>query len=333
MGHKIYLILFLLAHLGLSTARAQTSPIIDVPLNADDVLVIKGLDLQVTFTKGAGSSLRVTGVDNTSQAGAYRAERKGHQIFIIMNEYDSKRDWKSILAQKSLKRKVIDIRGPSVPVEVHAREGQISFNQWQNKAEVHLVQGKINANQSRDLTFTMQKGEVNLSDMQGSLKARATQGQMTFKNMTADGEVHLQSGQMVLEKAKGNWSINTQNAAVKVLQSQGVLEVENQKGLWTVSKFKGRVDGQLRDGNINISVLEDSDVNLKSAGGKMQIQVPQGAGSYLNLLSAEGDLFLPGDLKANRGGSEKSYRGRLRGDSQKVSVTARSQEGLIILKY
>ncbi len=334
MSQKLALFLFVLSIHSPFIAQGQSGQVVDVPLVAGDVLVIKGLDLQVTFGKGTGgNSLKIYGLDNNSNAGSYRAERRGNQIVILMNEYDSKRDWKNILTQKSAKRKAIDIRGPALPVEVHARDGVLNFSQWQSNAEVHLINGKVISNQSRDLNLTLQKGDLIANELQGSLKARVTQGQVTVKNTSGDADIQIQSGQLVGEKNKGNWRINSQSASIKVTQSQGVLEVENQKGLWTVSKFKGRVDGQMRDGNINMSVLEDSEVNLKSNAGKMQIQVPQASGAYLNLLSAEGDLFLPGDLKANRGGSEKSYRGRLRGESQKVSVTARSQEGLIILKY
>lgn len=329
MSHRLF---FLLFSLSLALPLQAQMQVVDVPVSANDILIIKGLDIQVSFVKASGNSLKILGLDNNSTPGSYRAERRGNQIVVLMNEYDSKRDWKNALSQKP-RKKVIEVRGPAIPVEVHARDGQLTFVQWANKAEVHLINGKILSNQSRDLNLTLQKGEVTTNDLQGSLKVKATQAQMTFKNSNADADIQIQSGQLSSEKGKGNWNITSQNATVKILQSQGVLEVQNQKGLWTVSKFKGRVDGQMQDGNINMSVLEDSEVNLKSNSGKIQIQVPQGAGSYLNLLSAEGDLFLPGDLKANRGGTEKSYRGRLRGESQKLSVTARSQEGLIILKY
>ncbi len=316
---------------GFLTSHAQNT--VDVPIGPNDVLIIKGLDLQLSFTKALGSNLKIYGLDSGSQPGTYRAERKGNQILITMSEPNSKRDWKAVLAQKMFKKKVIEFRGPSLPVEIYVREAQVNINQWQHKVDAHLVSGKIISNQSRDLNFSLQKGDATIVDSLGTIKARVTQGQLTFKNDNFDADIQLQSGQLVLEKTKGNWNINTHNATVKATQSEGVLQLDNQKGLFNISKFKGRVDGQLRDGNINLSLLNDSDVNIKSKSGKMQIQVPQGGGAFLNLLSAEGDLYLPGDLKANRGGSEKSYRGRLRGESQKVSVTARSQEGIIILKY
>lgn len=335
MSHKnqSVLNLTLVSLLTFACSLALAQNFVEVPVMTNDVLVIKGLDLQVSLQRSAGNNLKITGIDNSTAPGAYRAERRGNQIHIVMTEYDSKRDWKSILSQKSNRKKIIEIKGPAIPVEIHAREAVLNINQWPNKVDAHLVNGKINSQQGRDLSFSFNSGECNVSDNQGYLKANVSQGQINVKNSQSDGDMQVQSGQINLEKTNGHWNINTQNANVKVNQGAGVLQIDNQKGIWNVSKYKGRVDGQLRDGNINMSLLEDSEVNIKSQSGKIQIQVPQGAGSMLNLLSFEGDLYLPGDLKANRGGNEKSYRGRLRGDAQKISVTARSQEGLIILKY
>jgi len=337
VGHRI-IVAILFSILGLSFfAQAQKGAVsgvsYDVPIQPGDSLVIKGLDLQVSLTKTNAPALRINGLDNSSREGSYRVERKGSQILVSMIEFGSKREWKDVLSQKSQKRKVIEIQGPSIPVEIYARDGQVTLTQWQQRAEVHLVNGKIFSNQGRDLELTIQKGEATVTEQQGRLKADVNQGQLNFKNSNSEADIRIQSGQTHLEKTRGRWNVSSQAANVKIVQSQGVLQVDNQKGQWTVSQFQGRIDGQMGDGNLTMSVLNESDVNLKSVSGKMQIQIPQGSGAFLNLLSADGDLFLPGDLKANRGGSEKSYRGRLRGESQKVSVTARSQDGLIVLKY
>ncbi len=334
MSQRIFAIFFMLGFLLSSIGVfAQTQSYVDVSLMTNDVLVIKGLDLQISLQKTAGTALRITGLDSSSSPGSYRAERKGNKIFVVMNEYDSKKDWKNVLSQKSNRKKVIEIRGPAIPVEIYGRDSVININQWPNKVEAHLVNGKINSQYGRDLTFSFNSGEAIISEGQGYIKGNVSQGQLNIKNSQVDGDLQVQRGQVSLDKINGRWSFNTQSSAVKVNQGQGVLQIENQKGVWNVSKFKGRVDGQMRDGNMNLSLLQDSEASIKSQTGKIQVQVPQGAGAYLNLLSSEGDLFLPGDLKANRGGNEKSYRGRLRGESQKISVTARSQEGVIILKY
>jgi hypothetical protein len=50
------------------------------------------------------------------------------------------------------------------------------------------------------------------------------------------------------------------------------------------------------------------------------------------LFTVDGEIFVPKELKVNRLSSEKSVRGRLRGEAQRGSIVVRSQEATILVK-
>ena len=312
----------------------------EVPLQEGDRLVIRGLSAQVQLvaqTAGhispSGGSLKISGPDEGSQAGKFVVQKRDHVIEITMNEFASKKDWKESLSRTGAYSRKIEISGPSIPVEIHLRDGSVNLQHWTKEARVHLVQGKITSqNGSGGLQAQLQKGEITLVDQSGKIQTDSYNANVSIRNLNGDLEAQAFAGTLSLEKTKGFASLNTQQANVKVAQSSGSLQFENGKGPLTIQGYQGRVEGQTGEGTVNLSFLAESELNLKAKSGRITIQAPPNSGASVNLSTTEGDIFVPKELKVNRLGAEKNVRGRLRGETPKGLVLVRSQEGSIVLK-
>lgn len=304
-----------------------------VPVQEGDHLVVKGLAAQIQFTAQPGATqLQVSGLDEVSQPGRYSLTKHEHDIELKMAEYEDKQAWKKALANPGALRK-IEVFGPPVPVEVHLQRGQVTFNHWTKEARVEIVQGRASSQSgSGSLQIHLQKGDIMVSDHSGKVSTDGYNGNTGLKNIHGDIDSQLFSGNLVIERAKGYLNVDARQANTKISQSSGSLQFENGKGNLTVQSYQGRIDGQTGEGNVSVGFLPESEMNLKSKSGRVSIQAPARSGAYLNLLTEDGDIYVPKEVRVTRLSTEKSVRGRLRGEKQQANVVVRSQEGSIFVK-
>lgn len=316
-----------------SAHQAQAVLAFEVAPQEVDRIVILGLEAQVQLNgMPLAQKLRVSGVDETSEPGQFVLERRDRTLFIKMQEYPDKKSWKEMLSRVP-KRKAIELIGAPVPVDIQLREGQVHSQKWNKELKISLVKGKVSSlGGSTSLSVQLQNGEVSVQDQTSKLMADVYKGKLSVRNLQGDLEGSVFSGSMNIEKSKGFLAINTAQSTAKILQSSGSLQFENGKGNVITQQFSGRVDGQTGAGAVSLGILPDTDVKVKSLTGRVSIQTVAGSGAFLNLLSTEGEIIVPNELKVNRSSTERSVRGRLRGGEQKGSIVVRSQEGSIVVK-
>ncbi len=304
-----------------------------VPQDVDRIVVV-GLEAQVQIQGQPNApKLRVTGVDESSDPGQFVLERKGRVLFVKMQEYSDKKEWKEALSKSPLRRKIIDFTGASVPLEIQLRDGQVQVQKWTKEIKVALVKGKFNSiGGSASLSVQIQNGDVVIQDQNAKVFADVYKGQVQVKNLQGDLDESVFAGSLNVEKTKGFMQISTAQATAKILQSSGVLQFDNVKGIVITQQFSGRVDGQTGEGNVNLGILSDTDVHMKSSSGRVTVQTAPGAGTFLNLATTEGEISVPNELQVQRSATEKTVKGRLRGGEQKGTVIVRSQEGHIVVK-
>lgn len=297
-------------------------------------IVVVGLEANVQLIgQPAAPKLRVSGIDDTSEPGRFALEKKDRVLFVKMQEFSDKKEWKEALTKSSGKRRVLEFVGASVPVEIQLRDGQVSSQKWSKELKISLVKGKVTSlGGSASLSVQLQNGDASIQDQSSKVVADVYKGNLTVKNLQGDLEGSVFSGAMTVEKSKGVLSVTTTQSSAKILQSSGTLQFENGKGSIVTQQFGGRVDGQTSEGAVSLGILPDTDVHVKSTTGRVSVQTVAGSGAMLNLLSTEGEITVPGELRVNRTATEKSVRGRLRGGEQKGTIVVRSQEGNIVVK-
>lgn len=321
---------FILAHLLFPSAIAATY---EVPVAEGDRLVLKGLEAQVLVVGQGGNNLKVAGVEGVGTEGVFVVTKKDHIIEIRMNEYNGKRSWLNILPKASSQLKKIEIVGASIPADIQLRGGSVVAQKWSKDLKVSVTQGRVSSlGGAGNLQVYVQKGDVNIQDHNGKVETDSYNGTMALKNIQGDLEASLFAGQLQVEKVRGFLSLTTQQSNSKINQSSGTLQFENGKGALNIQGFQGRLEGQNQEGLITIGMALDSEVDVKAKSGKVSVQLPPSSGAALNLLTTEGEIVVPSELKVAKLSTEKSVRGRLRGDAQRASVFVRSQDATISVK-
>ncbi|MEK2645585.1 DUF4097 family beta strand repeat-containing protein [Bdellovibrio sp. BCCA] len=323
-------ITFILAHLLFQPVMAATY---EVPVAEGDRLVLKGLEAQVQVVGQVGNSLKVSGVEESGTEGVFVVTKKDNIIEVKMNEYAGKRSWLNILPKAASQMKKIEIWGPAMPADIQLRGGSVVAQKWSKDLKVSVTQGRVSSlGGAGSLQVYVQKGDVNIQDHTGKVSADSYSGSMALKNIQGDVDASLFAGSLNIEKVRGFLSLSTQQSNSKVNLSSGTIQFENGKGSMNIQAFQGRMEGQNQEGSVAITMLLDSEVDVKTKSGKVSVQTPPSSGASLNLLTTEGEILVPSEIKVTKLSAEKSVRGRLRGDAQRGSIFVRSQDGTISVK-
>lgn len=268
---------------------------------------------------------------NLGEAAAddYTVSSDGGVMQILPKEAATKENF----GQFTPKKRVIEISGPSIPVDIHAFEGQIQLTKWSREALIHVQKGRIVSREgTASLLLHSQNGEIQVLDHQGRLDVDAYKSAIIVKDLTGDADIENFAGETNVERAKGFLSLNQGQGSTKVTASSGTVQFELTKGVLNIQNFQGRVEGQTQEGPVTVGMAAETEVSLKSQSGRVTVQAAANSGASLNLTTQEGEITVPSYLKVNRDGSQKSLRARLKGESQKGSVMIRSQEGSIIIR-
>lgn len=315
-----------------SQSVAWAAPV-EIPFTEGDQILLRGVNAQITVQTvagavGPGSKLRITGLN---EAG-WSWERRDQVIAIDGPEGDSRRSLADQLKNPGA-RAVLEISGPSLPMEIHLRDGLVTLNRGQHEARVHMKSGRVVANsRTGTLRSSVLKGDVSVNDSNGRTDVDVYQGNINLKNCKGETDVALFGGALAVDQGSGTLSLNVSNATAKIQKFNGTLQVESRKGAVSGTGLQGRIEGTSAEGNFNFQVTGETDVNIKSQSGRVNVQLPPASGAMLNLMTGEGEIQVPSELKVARGALEKSVRGRVRGEGGKISVVVRSQEGTIVVK-
>lgn len=303
--------------------------VVGVPLQEGDRILLTGANAQVIVTATGGPrQLTLKGATE----GGWSWQRQGSVIEIQGPVADSRRGLQDQLKNPG-PRAQIEISGPSIPTEIHLRDGIVNLMQGSQEARVHLRNGRIvSMGRSGSLKASLNKGEISVNDGSGALDLDIYQGNVVLKNLQVEGDVQVFGGQISIDQSRGRLSLTSSNAVTRIQKFTGTLQMENGKGIFTGTDLQGRVEGTSAEGAVNLKIIGETEVHLKTQAARVQVNLPAASGALLNLATAEGDLLVPSELKVVRTASEKSVKGRVKGETGKVSVTVRSQEGSIVVK-
>lgn len=303
----------------------------EVKVQPGDRLVIRGLDAQVQFTgQPASDVVRVKGAQTTASQGAYVLSKSGNTIEIKIADLGSKRAWKQALTQGTPVR--LEISGKPIPTEVNLYKGALALKGW-GDLKLAATQGRFQSQEGRGhLEVFLQSGETQILKHVGAVTVDSYQGKVTVQNHKGDVDARLFSGQLLLENVQGFIKTSTQSANSQIHSSTGAIQFDNGTGTMSVQPLNGRMEGQTREGALDIKMALDSEVDVRSQSGKVTVQSPANSGASVRLISVDGEIFPPKELKVVRQSAERTARGKLRGDAQRGSVFVRSQDGAIVLK-
>lgn len=303
----------------------------EVKVQPGDRLVIRGLDAQVQFSgQPASDVVRFSGVQTSTSQGAYVLTKNGNTIEVKLADSGSKRGWIQALTQSTPAR--IEILGKPIPTEVNLHKASVSLKNWSD-FKFTATQGKFTSQGGKGyLEVFLQSGDSQITQHNGALKIDTYQGKLTVQNLRGDVDARLFAGNLLLENVQGFIKTSTQSANAKIHSSTGAIQFDNGTGAISVQPLNGRMEGTTREGALDVKMALDSEVDIRSQSGKVTLQAPPSSGATVRLISVEGEIFPPSELKVVRQSAERTARGKLRGDAQRGSIFVRSQDGAIVLK-
>lgn len=312
---------FVLAGVLLGASVSSFAAVTKWPLQPQDRVKISVGKAQVNVSRGTDSQLTVqsTGACRELQAEA----AAGHLTLRESDLMKPRSESDACTLQVSLPA--------AQALSVHVLEGSLLVQKVTSDLILHVQKGRlILRDASGAAQMHVQKGEVLVQDYAGRVKADVLQAAVQIRNLQGDLELQALAGDHVIDKSKGHLHINQAQGNLKVTGSSGALNFESVRAALTADLFAGRIEGQTQEGTIALKLTADADANLKSQTGKINVQA-QG-GTSVNLLTQEGELFLPAYMSMVREGTTKSIRTRVRGEGAKGSVFVRTQEGSITLR-
>lgn len=309
------------------TSQAQAI-VSDFPLRGNERILISVPEAVLSVqTNPAMKTMRISMVDGAQED--YQVTFTDGVIDIRSKEASSKENFGRWMAKK----RIIEIQGPSLPLEVHLFDGQVNLQKWSKETLLHVQKGRVVVKDSLGTTkIHSQSGEIQVLDHQGRVEVDTYKANVLVRGLLGDADLENFLGETTVEKGKGFISVNQGQGSAKILSSSGTLQFELVKGILNSQNFSGRVEGQTQEGPVNIQLANDGEVNVRSQSGRVTIQSSASSGAALNLTTIDGDIIGPNYLKVGRDGFQKTLRGRLKGDNQKGSIVVRSQDGAIILR-
>jgi hypothetical protein len=222
---------------------------------------------------------------------------------------------------------------PSLTLEVHLKEGSINVKNWKHPILIEATKAKVNLKALKSTAkVILLNGELVADENVGSIEADSFAAMVKITKQTGELIVSNFVGDTSIEKSQGSMQVSTTKGKSNIKDSSGTLKFDVKKGILSTNSFKGRMEGQILDGSVSLNPSEEADINVRSQKGRLTVVLPKDSSAYLSLSTEDGELYLPGNLKAYRDGSNKVYKGHARGGGVKGQVVARSSEGTIVVK-
>lgn len=292
-------------------------------------LFLTGLEANFIFTgvntSGAVNNLKIQ-MDAAADA-EYQIE-EGEQSIRITR----KADVAGAVDEKKQKAK-IEVSGKSIPLEVHLQDGNITVTKNSKDLFLHLQKGRIILKDNQSVVVAhAQKGEISVVEHKGKVILDNLQAQVHLKDIVGDIDLQSYQGDSTLENIKGNLLLHSTNGAAKIIKGSGSLQFEAGKGSIVSQGFQGRIEGQTTEGSVQIQLPAGEDVNLKSVSGKLTVTTVPNSGALVSAVAIDGEIYGPSHLKVFKDGSQKTLKGRMKGENSESSISLRTQDGQIVIK-
>lgn len=216
---------------------------------------------------------------------------------------------------------------------IQISDGQANFQKVKSNLTVSMPRGRVTIKDgSGDFSLQMQKGDFLIQGFQGELKTDLGTVNVSLKDSQGDFTHRVLAGDTGIEKYKGQIKVDQAGGGLKILGGSGSVQVQASKAQVQVQNFLGRIDGIGVEGNWILNLAADPEVNIKTESGRVSVTVPPASGALAHLVTEEGEMVIPAGFNVIKTGSQKSFRGRLKGEVGKGFITVRAQEGSIALK-
>ena len=188
--------------------------------------------------------------------------------------------------------------------EIHESSREISPGVFEVRLEVPrqakrwVVLGFLTEKQF-DITITAPKdAEVDVETVSadvrgrgefGSVRAQTVAGDISFQDVTEDGEFKSVSGDLELETARRLGRVQTISGDVNIRSANGQLVGKTVSGDIRIGSLGNGAQLTSISGDVNIAVASSGELNIKTTSGDIEIGVARGLNVWLDISSLSGD--------------------------------------------
>lgn len=254
----------------------------------------------------------------TQAPGPYRFELKGNASFredkghviIKSSRHNSQNDWERADWNKAGKREELNVKGPSVPLNLYASSGSIQIVRWKHPVFISARQGQVTSNKS--------KGVWRIALRNGQFRAYGHRGNVLLQGFSLD---------TLLKDSKGAFKVSFNEGDLKTRGGNGSLHFTTDRGNANVRQFEGDLNGSLMSGHL-IASLKPKDVQVFSDRGDIRFNFRSTSARVL-AHSEGGKIFSPRHFLKEYSGKSLTVKGRLRGQKKTGFVSLKTNTGNI----
>lgn len=307
-----------------------------------DHLSIRGFDGDVKVTHGKAAQIVVKVRLETSESANseirksldewnFSMQRGDAGIEVLIQSPHAKEVWREILKSGGAPKYHIEIVAPSLPLELAWRNGGITLDNWNARAQISIQQGQVNAiGGNGDLRAVGQEAGITVRNRTGRVEAESYSGKVVIDSVKGNVDAESFIGEATVLGCDGQIGIRGFKAPLTVAGGKGRVDFETVRGPLKVSNFGGDLRGTTDEAAVTAKLTGAENVRITSGAGPVTLDLVN-SGASVSATSVEGAISGPSHLRADQMAGQKVMRGRLKG-AVDGSVIVRSQSGPIRIR-
>lgn len=231
-------------------------------LKADGVtaIAVSGVRGQVRISGRTGRSYRLQVRHTKGKDVAdwhLSVDRRGSTLHLEVFSVAHGAQWRKHVSQELWPEFDIDLSGPSVPLTLSWREGDVEFKNWNAAVETSLIKGRVSVKDGAgDYKFILVETDVKVDGLNGGLDLKGERGDVdiTRHGGTLDGE--WLDGEWKVIKPSGATKLNLKRGHADLRVNKGELKLEGESARWTLStRAPGSVQITSQSGPVELNWL------------------------------------------------------------------------------
>ncbi len=183
-------------------------------------------------------------------------------------------------------------------------EGWLPF--FLGRAELHARVPSVFS-----LELTTQGGHIDVQDVTGDVEAETSGGSIELQKIRGRVQADTSGGRIQAQEIDGDFMGRTSGGVIHVSEVTGSVFVETSGGGIRVREAGGEVRARTSGGPIEVRFEGVPQGNLRTSGGSIEIEVPEGAGFELDAKTSGGRVSIDEELTFSGELDRSEVRGRI----------------------
>lgn len=201
---------------------------------------------------------------------------------------------------------------------------------------LHIVSGKADIkieNTSGAMDIIAANINTTLGAVVGSLRLKQYEGQIKIQSLKGDHNLYIHNAIVQMNNITGDGVFFADRGKVFLQNYNGQLAGNFDQAALDIKNFEGKLEHTSVTGNISLAP-DRGDYHVDTQSGHISLHLPSAVPHLLDLVSKDGDVFLPSPLKPKRSpAGVVRFKGKSNSDNDSViSLRAKSMTGNISVK-